>query len=333
MPVVAVRGAAVRGCRQNRSKNSGRGGSVGMLYILSGPDAGRSFKLREGVNFVGRAVDNEVRIDDRTVSRKHIRITKKGHKYFLTDLRSRNGTFFNGAYLFPGAEVEANEGVPIGIGTSVICLGEGCKEQINLHQETMEIKKEVIEQGEVFRNRRKKTGDERWEFLYKVSSLLVSGSKIQEALLKILDYLFELLRRIDRGAFILVDPQTKEIKETVSRSDITGDDKAGPYSKRVVEKVLKEMRPVVVSNVKTEEDELVDTLKVSKIECVMCVPMVFGSDVVGVIYVDSRQRPYGFRDSDLSLFMELGQQVALAIEKARFASEMSKIVDTFSSDD
>ncbi len=304
-----------------------------MLYILSGPEGGRSFKLREGVNFVGRSLDNDVRIEDRTVSRKHIRITKKGHKYFLTDLRSRNGTFFDGAYLAPGSEVEAKEGVPIAIGTSVICLGQGCKEQINFSQDTMEIKKDVIEQGGAFKDRRIDANREKSEFLYKVSSLLVSGSTIREALEKILGYMFELLKRIDRGAFILVNPQTREIKETVSRSDISDDDKAVSYSKRVVERVLKDKRPVVISNVQTEEDELVDTLKVSKIECVMCVPMVFGSDIIGAIYVDSRQRPYGFRESDLSLFMELGQQIALAMQKARFASEMSKIVDTFSSDD
>jgi pSer/pThr/pTyr-binding forkhead associated (FHA) protein len=304
-----------------------------MLYILSGPEAGRSFKLREGVNFVGRSLDNDVRIEDRTVSRKHMKITKKGDKYFLTDLLSRNGTFFDGAYLAPGSEVEAQEGVPIAIGTSVICLGQGCKEQINFLQETMEIKKEVIEQSMVFKDSRRETTQERREFLYKVCSLLVSGLTIREALEKILGYLFELLKRIDRAAFILVNPQTREIKETVSRSDTSDDDKAVAYPKRVIEKVLKDKRPVVISNVQTEEDELVDTLKVSKIECVMCVPMVFGSDMFGVIYADSRERPYGFRESDLSLFMELGQQIALAMEKARFASEMSKIIDTFSSDD
>jgi pSer/pThr/pTyr-binding forkhead associated (FHA) protein len=304
-----------------------------MLYILSGPEAGRSFKLREGVNFVGRSLDNDVRIDDRTVSRKHLRITKKGDKYFLTDLRSRNGTFFDGAYLAPGSEVEAKEGVPMGIGTSVICLGQGCMEQIEFLQETMEINQGVIKQGEVPKERRRKTAEERWEFLYKSSNLLVSGLTIREALDKILGYLFELLKRIDRAAFILVNPQTKEIKVTVSRSGTSDDDKAVAYSKRVVERVLKDKKPIIISNVQTEEDELVDTLKVSKIECVMCVPMLFGSNVIGVIYVDSKQRPYGFRESDLFLFMELGQQIALATEKARFVSEMSKIVDTFSLDD
>jgi pSer/pThr/pTyr-binding forkhead associated (FHA) protein len=321
------------GCPYSQSGNPVRGGLVGMLYILSGPKRGQSFKLREGLNFLGRSIDNEVRIEDRTVSRKHLRINKKGDKYFLTDLRSRNGTFFEGSYLHPGSEVEARQGVPIAIGMSVICLGQGCKEQINFLQETMEIKKEVIEQAGAFKDRRINTIKENSEFLHKVSSLLVSGSTIQEALKKILVYMFDLLKRIDRGAFILVNVETGEIKETVSRSDISFNDTSEAYSKRIVERVLKDKKPIVISNVQTEEDELVDTLKVAKIECAMCVPMVFGSDIFGAIYVDSRQRPYGFRESDLSLFKELGQQIALAIEKARFVSEMSKIIDTFSLDD
>jgi len=304
-----------------------------MLHILSGPQRGGSFKLREGVNFLGRSIDNDVVIEDRTVSRKHLRIIKKGDQYFLTDLRSRNGTFFDGSYVVPGSEVEAKEGVPIAIGMSIICLGEGCKEQINSFKDTIELKREVVEQRGIFEEHRKAANQEELDFLSKVSTLLGSGLPMPEVLKKILDHIFGLLKRIDRGAFILVNPETGQIKETVSRSDISDVDKTVAYSKRVVERVLKNKRPVLISNVQTEEDELVDTLKVLKIECVMCVPMIFGSDVFGALYVDSRQRPYGFRETDLFVFLELGQQVALVIEKARFGSEISTIVDTLSSED
>jgi len=302
------------------------------VYVLSGLQKGQNFKLREGANFVGRSIDNEIRINDRTVSRKHLKIVKRGEKYFLTDLRSRNGTFFDSSYLYPGAEVEAKEGVPIAIGMSVICLGKGCREQAISFQDTMELKKGSFEQSGTFEDRRRESNEEKLEFLYKVSSLLTKGISVTEALEQILGHIFGLLKRIDRGAFILVDPDTREIKQTISRSDISNNKKVQPYSKRVVERVLKDKKPVVISNVQTEEDELVDTLKVLKIECVMCVPIIFCSDIFGLVYLDSRQRPYGFRETDISVFMELGQQIAIFMEKERFASEISKIVDTLSSD-
>jgi 3',5'-cyclic-nucleotide phosphodiesterase len=302
------------------------------LYVLSGPERGRSFTLREGANFVGRSLDNDIRIEDRTVSRKHLRITKKGDSYFLTDLRSRNGTFFEGAYLEPGADVEAKEGVPIALGMSVICLGEECEEQITSFQETVEISREAIEKSGTLEERREETAVKRMAFLHRVSDILVKGLPIREALEKVLDQLFDFLIRIDRGAVILLDPETREIKQTVSRTNMPRDENTKAFSKRVVSQVIADKKPLLISNVQTEQGELVDTLKVLKIECVMCVPMVFGSQIFGVLYVDSMKRPYGFREEDIALLRELGQQIGLVIEKAMFVSEISKAADTLTSD-
>ena len=41
------------------------------IYIMNGPDKGRSFEVDEEVVFVGRAPDNEIPVKDKSVSRKH----------------------------------------------------------------------------------------------------------------------------------------------------------------------------------------------------------------------------------------------------------------------
>jgi len=48
------------------------------LYVLNGPAKGRSYRLREGENHIGRAIDNDIRIEDKTLSRKHAKIVLKG---------------------------------------------------------------------------------------------------------------------------------------------------------------------------------------------------------------------------------------------------------------
>jgi hypothetical protein len=45
------------------------------------------------------------------------------------------------------------------------------------------------------------------------------------------------------------------------------------------------------------------------------------SQLIGLIYVDSLGRPYGFRKEDLPLFKDLSQMTALAVEKALLSSE------------
>jgi GAF domain-containing protein len=89
----------------------------------------------------------------------------------------------------------------------------------------------------------------------------------------------------------------------------------------------------MISNAKTEEGDIADTLKVLKVQSVLCTPMIFAFRVAGVIYLDSVRRPYGFREDDLAFLMELGQQIALAVEKARFVSDISRVAESLVPDE
>src|SRR5512136_2231984 len=100
------------------------------LYVLNGPNRGDIHRLIQGTNYVGRSMDNDVRIEDRTVSRKHLRIFRDKDKCFITDLKSRNGTFFRGSFITPGSTVEVQQGFPIALGIAVVCVGESCADEI-----------------------------------------------------------------------------------------------------------------------------------------------------------------------------------------------------------
>jgi hypothetical protein len=53
-----------------------------------------SYPLRL-VNLVGRAVDNTISIEDKTLSAHHCRLSRLGGQWWLEDLDSRNGTQVN----------------------------------------------------------------------------------------------------------------------------------------------------------------------------------------------------------------------------------------------
>jgi len=289
------------------------------LHIIAGSEIYQSFELKDPITYVGRSKDNDIQIKDQTVSRKHLKIARRGNRYFITDLKSRNGTFSNGNYIAPGLELEVPEGVPIAIGMSLICLGEGCREQMMPFLDTIGFTKETGKQSGIFLVHRDKTNQKKLELLYQVSEVLNENLPINETLEKILDYIFDLLKRIDGVAFILVDPETEKILDVISRSNKPGADTSSLYCRDVVRRVIEDKKPLVISNVQTEEEnEIIDTLKLLKIESVMCVPLISISRIMGVIYMDSQERPFGFVKEDLSLFVDLCQRTALAIENARF---------------
>lgn len=296
------------------------------LHILNGPDMGQLFELIDGATYLGRSIDNDIRIKDKTVSRRHLRIVKKGPKYFVIDLKSRSGTFYNGHYLASGVEHEVKEGVPIAIGMSVICIGGRPGGEIVPFLDSTELTRESGEQSGIFEVHRERTNQKKLELFYRVSATLSKGSPLDEVLKEILDHIFELLSRIDRGAFILVDPDTETIAEVISKPYNLSDESTTLYCGDVVSRVIKDRRPVVISNTQTlQEDELADTLKVLKIESVICLPLLSGSQIMGVMYFDSMRRLYGFSREDVLLFKDLSQRIVVAIENARLASHRPTI--------
>lgn len=86
------------------------------LFILNGPDKDQSFDLKVGVMIAGRGAGTDIRINDKHVSRRHLRITRKSSSYFIEDLRSTNGTFVDGRMIEPGKSVELDLGTPVRMG-------------------------------------------------------------------------------------------------------------------------------------------------------------------------------------------------------------------------
>jgi pSer/pThr/pTyr-binding forkhead associated (FHA) protein len=290
--------------------------------------------LIQGTNYVGRSIDNDVRIEDRTVSRKHLRIFRDNEKCFITDLKSRNGTFYRGSFLTPGASVEVEQGYPIALGMAVICVGESCADEIMPFPELLGLAVESKRDEKRGDDRRRKPNQKRMEFVLKLADVFRENLPIRSTQEKILRHILHFLKRIDRASFVLIDPGTPETRMVTSRTKKSHGDASVAYCREVIVQVIKTRRPIVVSNVETEQpSKLVDTLKVLKILSVMCVPLIHRSQVLGAIYVDSLERPYGFRRDDLLLFMDLSQRVAIALENIRIVSELASVADSLSSED
>lgn len=66
------------------------------LVLKLGDSVLQNYVFDKDIMSVGRSRDNDVVIENLSVSRNHARIRRQGGKYILTDLNSANGTFVNG---------------------------------------------------------------------------------------------------------------------------------------------------------------------------------------------------------------------------------------------
>jgi pSer/pThr/pTyr-binding forkhead associated (FHA) protein len=76
----------------------------------SGPDAGEPLPVRSPVLSIGHGSQNDLVLDDDSVSKTHARLEYDAGDWRLTDLGSTNGTYIDGVRLAPEVPMPINSG-------------------------------------------------------------------------------------------------------------------------------------------------------------------------------------------------------------------------------
>ena len=85
------------------------------LVVIKGTQRGTEFVITGDLFRVGKAAENDLALDDETVSRIHFEIVRDAKGYLVRDLKSTNGTFLDGAEV---KEAYLRAGSVIRIGSS-----------------------------------------------------------------------------------------------------------------------------------------------------------------------------------------------------------------------
>jgi pSer/pThr/pTyr-binding forkhead associated (FHA) protein len=284
------------------------------IYILKGPEAGKTFELRSDAIYIGRSPEIDVQIRDPLVSRKHLKVTLKDHKYRIIDLQSANGTVVGNEKIDPNIEVDIEEGVPISIGVSMLSLGKPCAKEILPYFDST-----ILPKGPSLKE--KDSEDQRYmeyaknmKLISKVSDLSRQSLELNDVLDKIMSHILDLMIRIDRIFIVLIDTETMDISKVISKSRGGYVDGVIEYDRGIVDQVIRDKKPVMISDQYSKYDiEHSKTLELPKTGSAICVPLISSSQIRGVIYIDTIGKTHGFRSEDLELLSALGSIIALII--------------------
>ncbi len=299
------------------------------LYIIGGPIKGESFTLNDDVTTIGRSSDNDICISDIGASRHHAKFVKKGDRIFITDLKSSQGVFIDGEKIEPVLEVELKKDTTLMIGNTILSF------QKESFAKTMAKPYSFAAQTKPFDISKSSEDSSRnyiqsLELLLKVSNIFAQSLNIQELLGLVIDQILTLLKRINRGAILLLNKDTGKLQEVVSKTRIDDKDNLFSkinYSRSIVNRAIKEAKPVKISNTSlVNKTNLSDSMEQMNVMSVMCVPLIYKEDILGVIYVDSIDLPEGFRKDDLELLTGLSNTASIAIENARLYSNLETLV-------
>jgi len=289
------------------------------IHIHTGIMKDQSIDFDNPIIFIGRSPGNDIQIKEKSVSRKHLKISIRKHSLFIEDLKSQNGTFINERQIDPGNEFVVDEGIPFTIGDIQISISLNKEDEDILSEYWMDFStpQNGKEKVPIHKDRRL-TDRSQLELIYEVSTMLMQSLDVNEICDKIMNSLFQCLERLDNGIILLADEHTGNLKEVISKTrDCVKNAKNNSYSRTIVDRVIREGKAVIMADTSLEDrDNLSKSIELMQLKSLMCVPLICKSRILGVIYVHSIKTPYGFRKEDLYLFTGLSSPAALAIENA-----------------
>jgi diguanylate cyclase (GGDEF)-like protein len=296
------------------------------VFIAKGPEQGRSIVLSNNTVHIGRGMENEVQVNERSVSRKHARVHWENDQYSIEDLRSRNGTWIKGTLIESGVRVQVQEGVPIAIGNVLVTLGKKCspKQLPNLYSIRIQPQGDNNGKQALIADRREKQKKE-VSLVYDICVGMLGSLDLNDLCEKVLESIFDCLKRIDSGYIFLLEPDGGSLKKIASRSRRGAGSKAPRYSIRLIRRVLKEGKAVMMPNRDAgKKVELSDSLERIGVKSVICSPLVSRFGTKGAIYLQSVKVIDGFRKDDLFFLTALSSPMALAMENALLYSRTKK---------
>jgi pSer/pThr/pTyr-binding forkhead associated (FHA) protein len=268
------------------------------IQVVEGPMKGARFDMDKEVLFVGRAAENDIKIQDDAVSRRHLKIFSVENCYFIEDLKTKNGTMINGEPLDPGFARLITENDLIQLGSSIIRLeGIGVNKPPITVGETEPNRPEQIDyprssvaySGEERRSRAFKTTG----FIYDLLQLIEKPSNTNPLLEKVAEFLFESYPRIDRVSAFLFDDEKMRMEEIVSRSKQDHDKKRSAYAKPILDQVIQDGKIVTVYfKADAAREGFTNDLDTLAVLAVICLPLMNHEKVRGAIYIE------GFRESN-----------------------------------
>lgn len=176
-----------------------------LLYYIDGFI--KKFPLEQPVVTIGRNHDNSLNINDRFLSRNHLKITVKDESIMIQDLNSKNGTFIDQKPIEKG---EVKIGESFSLGSLEFFLKQGDMEEFEPTKELIPIfntmQKDIKNQFVEVETRYIK--DIYSETLKQILKTGLSRTDFNDFLLDLSNFLYNLA---DAGSFFLVTRQKKEI--------------------------------------------------------------------------------------------------------------------------
>ena len=298
------------------------------LAVVAGPMKDSAFVLSSSEVPIGRDPANLLSVSDPSLSRRHCVITREGERYKIRDLDSRNGTFVNGEAV---KETWLQHGDQISLGDSVFVLqladdGEepaGGKVEFDdaITHATAQLRPQDVLYLHPDRIQNQLPATSRLSrnlnALLKISRMVHAIRDLEQLQAQILDLIFE-VSPAERGAILLDGKGSEQFASVFARYRGASSAQTVRVSRTIARRVLQEGVAILGADVPSSGGlNVVESLVVSNVRSLLCVPLTVFQRVIGCIYMDTTSAAGRFDEDHLQLVAAIAGICAVALENAR----------------
>jgi 3',5'-cyclic-nucleotide phosphodiesterase len=280
-----------------------------------------------------------------TISRRHVRLRRRGQTWSVEDLHSSNGTFVNGERLLPGSWRELGDGDELALASTQLLfhslVAPGAASMPTVIRKTVDATQYAPATMSAPMPPNAPRAASRGELEQSVLKLhamaqvsIALGVVTDRATLseKIMNFIFDLFPLAER-AFILLRQNERDPPAPVAarrRNGAIEDPRQARLSHTIVDEVLNKKHAILSADTLSDRHfASQDSIVAQAIRSVMCAPLIVGDDVLGMIQVDSSSDPHAFQDADLELLTGVCAETAVALKNFQLYSDIERLLDGF----
>jgi transcriptional regulator with GAF, ATPase, and Fis domain len=293
---------------------------------IAGPFQGQTLPLPEGEVTLGREHSSQFCSSDAALSRRHCSFIRVGDDVRLKDLSSRNGTRVNSV---PVSEHLLRQGDQISVGFSLfVFLQEGEDEDTHsnpvvfeettpitgtaflLPQEESEFlsQTEEVACGDLPQRRAKSDLNALLKFATAIGSIRDRDSMRWQ----LLGFVFDVIPA-ERGSLLMLDAQGN-VSSAHAWDRVHGPESAVPINQSVLKRVISERSGLLLTGSEGKRVAKDSPAAEEHSISLLCVPMLVGERVIGVIYLDAKVPIIDFDRKHLRILQAIAHIAALASE-------------------
>jgi adenylate cyclase len=282
-----------------------------------------------GPAVIGRSAQATVQLADREVSRRHTAVEPEGADFVVKDLGSANGTFLNGRRLYGPARLKDGDELMVGT-TRLVFRAQQVRDSGVTRTDdrapvvaSVEAERAFQSADDITDMSQLKRDYERLRIAHEFQRFVRIERDLHALLAMILELAFELIPA-ECGVILLRDARTGELVVEAVRHK-RHDGARVLISETLLGYVASTKQGVLTSDALDDQrfKSSQSIINLGVRSC-MAVPLLTGTEVRGVMFLDSRERVGAFTTKDLEVLSAIASQATIALENSELIRKIEE---------